>query len=122
MTHLDLAERCLIHADKADDAGLYTTANVLWLAAQALKVSNMNPDEIRAARRSLGMTHRQFGQALGVQEQTARRWEIAEGKTSNRAPSETVLRLIRVLLATNPRTIPEVENAPTANALKDNGK
>ena len=63
----------------------------------------MTPDEIRTARHSLGMTHRQFGHALGVQEQTARRWEIDAGKTSNRAPSETVLRLIRVLLATNPK-------------------
>lgn len=62
----------------------------------------MTPDEIRAARHALGMTHRQFGAALGVQEQTARRWEIATGKTSNRAPSGTVERLIRVLLATSP--------------------
>ena len=61
----------------------------------------MTPDEIRAARNALGMTHRQFGEALGVQEQTARRWEIASDKTSNRQPSETVARLIRVLLATN---------------------
>ena len=61
----------------------------------------MTPDEIRAARHTLGMTHRQFGAALGVQEQTARRWEIAEGKASSRKPSETVERLIRVLLATN---------------------
>jgi DNA-binding transcriptional regulator YiaG len=60
----------------------------------------MTPDQIRTARHALGMTHRQFGEALGVQEQTARRWEIAEGKTSNRVPSETVIRLIRVLLAT----------------------
>lgn len=64
----------------------------------------MTPAEIRAARHALGMTHRQFGQALGVQEQTARRWEIATGKTSNRKPSETVERLIWVLLATNPGT------------------
>lgn len=68
----------------------------------------MTPDEIRAARHALAMTHRQFGEALGVKEQTARRWEIAKGKASNRVPSETVLRLIRVLLATNvtPRVTP----------------
>ena len=60
----------------------------------------MTPDQIRAARHTLAMTHRQFGKALGVQEQTARRWEIAKGKTSNRVPGETVVRLIRVILAT----------------------
>ena len=63
----------------------------------------MTPAEIRQARYSLGMTHRQFGAALGVQEQTARRWEIDASKTSNRVPSATVVRLIQVLLATNPR-------------------
>ncbi len=99
--NLDLAARCLVHADKADDAGLYTTANVLWLAAQALKAEPMTPAEIRAARHQLGMTVKQFGHALGVQEQTARRWEIADDKTSHRQPSETVVRLIRVLLATS---------------------
>lgn len=61
----------------------------------------MTPAEIRAARQSLGMTVKQFGHALGVQEQTARRWEIDAGKTSNRVPSETTLRLLRVLLATS---------------------
>ena len=62
---------------------------------------SLTPDDIRAARYALGMTHRQFGEALGVQEQTARRWEIASDKASNRQPSETVARLISVLLATN---------------------
>ncbi len=61
----------------------------------------MTPDQIRAARQSLGMTVKQFGHALGVQEQTARRWEIETGKASNRVPSETTLRLLRVLLATS---------------------
>ncbi len=61
----------------------------------------MTPAEIRTARQSLGMTVKQFGHALGVQEQTARRWEIDAGKASNRTPSETVVRLIRVLLATS---------------------
>ena len=61
----------------------------------------MTPDAIRAARQLLNMSHRQFGEALGVQEQTARRWEIASDKASNRQPSETVARLISVLLATN---------------------
>ncbi len=32
-----LIERCDIHALKADDAGLYTTANTLWLAARRLE-------------------------------------------------------------------------------------
>lgn len=58
----------------------------------------MTPAEIRQARHQLGMTHRQFGAALGVQEQTARRWEIDTDKPSNRVPSETVVRLIHVLL------------------------
>ncbi len=61
----------------------------------------MTPAEIRVARHALGMTHREFGAALGVQEQTARRWEIEDGKRSHRRPSETVVRLIRVLLATS---------------------
>ncbi len=61
----------------------------------------MTPVEIRAARHQLGMSVKQFAAALGVQEQTARRWEIDAGKTSNRVPSETVVRLIRVLLATS---------------------
>ena len=61
----------------------------------------MTPAEIRTARHQLGMTVKQFGNALGVQEQTARRWEIDTGKTSNRTPSETAVRLIRVLLATS---------------------
>jgi DNA-binding transcriptional regulator YiaG len=98
---LDLAARCLVHADKADDAGLYTTANVLWLAAQALKAKPMTPAEVRAARHQLGMSVNAFASALGVQPQTARRWEIDTGKTSHRQPSETVVRLIRVLLATS---------------------
>ncbi len=61
----------------------------------------MTPAEVRAARHQLGMTVKQFGAALGVQGQTARRWEIDAGKTSNRVPSEAVVRLIRVLLATS---------------------
>lgn len=65
--------------------------------------ARMTPAEIRAARHQLGMTHREFAAALGVQEQTARRWQIAEGKTSNRTPSGSVVRLIRVLLATSPK-------------------
>jgi DNA-binding transcriptional regulator YiaG len=59
----------------------------------------MTPAEIRAARRNLGMTHRQFGHALGVQEQTARRWEIAAGKTSHRKPSPQTVMLLRQMLA-----------------------
>ena len=78
----------------------------------------MTPTEIRTARQSLGMTVKQFGTALGVQEQTARRWEIATGKTSNRVPSATVERLIRVLLATNPRPIPEVPNSENGKSPK----
>ena len=69
----------------------------------------MTPTEIRAARHALGMTHRQFGAALGVQEQTARRWQTPETASQHRVPSETVVRLIRVLLATVPRIIPEVK-------------
>lgn len=81
----------------------------------------MTPDKIRAARHALGMTHRQFGAALGVQEQTARRWEIATGKTSNRVPSATVERLIGVLLATQSRPIPELAKSPKSrNAKKPN--
>jgi hypothetical protein len=52
--NLDLAARCLIHADKADDAGLYTTANVLWLAAQALKADSMIFPAIKAAAYAQG--------------------------------------------------------------------
>lgn len=59
----------------------------------------MTPAEVRAARHALGMTHRQFGAALGVQEQTARRWEIAEGKTSNRKPSPQTLTLLGQMVA-----------------------
>ena len=62
----------------------------------------MTPDEIRAARHALGMTGKQFAAALGVQTQTAHRWEMSLNKKSNRVPSETVVRLIRVLLATSP--------------------
>jgi DNA-binding transcriptional regulator YiaG len=47
------------------------------------------------------MTHLQFGAALGVKGQTAQRWEIDAGKPSHRAPSETVIRLLQVLLATS---------------------
>ena len=61
----------------------------------------MTPEAIRTARQSLGLSVSQFAAALGVQPQTARRWEIDAGKTSNRTPSETVVRLIRVLLATS---------------------
>jgi hypothetical protein len=32
-----LIERCDIHADKADDAGMYTISNTLWLAARRLE-------------------------------------------------------------------------------------
>jgi len=60
----------------------------------------MTPAEIRAARHQLGMTHREFGAALGVQGQTARRWEIDAGKKSNRKPSPQTVMLLRQMLAT----------------------
>ena len=60
----------------------------------------MTPAEIRTARHALGMTHREFGAALGVQEQTARRWEIASGKTSHRTPSPQTVMLLRQMIAT----------------------
>lgn len=33
---IDIVQRCLIHARKMDDEGWYTTANVLWLAADEI--------------------------------------------------------------------------------------
>ncbi len=65
----------------------------------------MTPTEIRAARQSLGMTVKQFGHALGVQEQTARRWEIADDKASHRKPSTQTLMLLRQLLSCKPGAV-----------------
>ncbi len=92
--HLDLAARCLVHADKADDAGLYTTANVLWLAAQALKAEPMTPAEIRAVRRQLGLSVTQFADALSVKPQTVRRWQ-----SGIREPSVQTVMLIERMVA-----------------------
>lgn len=47
-----LIERCEIHANKADDAGLYTTANTLWLAARALRAIEKDGDILVLDKRS----------------------------------------------------------------------
>jgi DNA-binding transcriptional regulator YiaG len=59
----------------------------------------MTPTEIRAARHQLGMTHRQLAVAIGVQKQTAQRWEIDAGKRSHRKPSPQTVMLLRQMLA-----------------------
>jgi len=59
----------------------------------------MTPAEIRTARQQLGMSVKQFAAALGVQEQTARRWEIDAGKKSHRKPSPQTVMLLRQMLA-----------------------
>ena len=52
----------------------------------------MTPDEIRALRKSLGLTQRQFGAALGVGIQAVFLWERGE-----RNPSKTALLLMETL-------------------------
>ena len=37
----------------------------------------MTPEEIKAARKSLGLSQKQLGEALGVATRTIRRWEAS---------------------------------------------
>jgi DNA-binding transcriptional regulator YiaG len=69
----------------------------------------MTPTEIRAARHALGMTHRQLAVAIGVQQQTAQRWEIDAGKRSHRKPSTQTVMLLRQMLAARAQLIVESE-------------
>ena len=61
----------------------------------------LTPQQIRDARKRLGMTQSQFEAVLGVSSPTASRWE-----TGAMSPSKTVCRLIRLLLE-NPQLAQE---------------
>lgn len=93
--HLDLAARCLVHADKADDAGLYTTANVLWLASQALKERQaMTPAEVRAARAYMNLTQTELAALLRMGSdgrRTIRAWETEGGKWNISGPASVAI-------------------------------
>jgi len=66
----------------------------------------MTPDAIRTARARLGLSVTEFAQALSVQPQTVRRWEMDTARYSYRAPSPPVVTLIEALLSASSTVIP----------------
>jgi len=53
---------------------------------------SMTPEEIKAARASLGLSQKELGEALGVTERTIRRWETGTTNALVKA-AETVERI-----------------------------
>lgn len=59
----------------------------------------MTPEEIREARQSLGLTARQMGAMLDINDQaTYRTYEAHEGASRHRKPAARVVRLLRAYL------------------------
>jgi hypothetical protein len=76
----------------------------------------MTPDEIRAARLSLGLTPAQLGAMLECDGQTVQRLEMAAERKTARQPAARMVRLLRLYLAgARPADWPEaIPPAPSA--------
>lgn len=61
--------------------------------AYAEKHHLLSPDEVRAARRELGMTQKEFESMLGVSSPSASRWE--SGKVAQSKPVDLLIRVAR---------------------------
>lgn len=58
----------------------------------------MTPQEIKAARRTLGLTQAQFGALLDTDAQTVRRMEMDPTAATHRKPAPRMVRLIAAYL------------------------
>ena len=73
----------------------------------------MTPQEIKDARKALGLSVADFGRLLETDAQSVRRWEMSGDRSTARAPPPRVGRLIRAYLdGHRPADWPETQKSP----------
>ena len=65
----------------------------------------MTPDEVRRARRALGLSQSRFAELLGVHHVTVKKWET--GAQGMRATADRLIRLLVEQKKAAPKTSPE---------------
>ncbi|MEJ8835568.1 helix-turn-helix domain-containing protein [Ramlibacter sp. AN1133] len=62
-------------------------------AAQAARVTKVEPNEVAQARQQSGLSQTQFAEALGISKRTLQEWE--QGRRSPSGAAQTLIRIAR---------------------------